>query len=187
MIVVKDDFSFGQKRDEHNGMIQCWFTHDALNEIKKLNLKNKIIWAWGAGLGDSWLAMQCKKLYVVERDEQWLMKASAECGRFGVNNVEYFHRPCEEGSGAEEMYCEIPKDVRPDVFIVDDVYRYECILKAIEMKPNITIIDNYNQDYVFICPSAEDALDGFRCQIFPQKDHTNFEKRRWKTAIFYIE
>lgn len=181
-----DNFSFGQKRDEHNGMVQCWFTHDALDEIKKMNLTNKVIWAWGGGLGDVWLAMQCKKLYVVERDEQWLMNVSAEFGKFGVNNVEYFHRPCQEGSGEDKMYCEIPEGIQPNVFIIDDVYRYECILKALEYKPKFIIIDNWQQDRVFICPDAEIALDQYRCQIFPQKDHTDFDTRRWKTAIFYI-
>lgn len=180
------ELSFGQRKDSQ-GWVQPWFTHDCLDEIEKWDLSNKIIWMWGAGKGDAWLAKKCKELYVVERDQEWLIKAAEVCQVHGVNNVKYFHRPCEEGSGFQDMYCGVLDGVKPDIFIADDVYRYECILKAIEMKPCVLIVDNWMQDFVFICPDAEIALDQYRSQVFPQKNHTNFEKRRWKTAIFYIE
>lgn len=124
---------------------------------------------------------------MVERDTQWLMKSVDAIAANQISNVTYYSRPCNEGSGSDAMYCEIPDGVRPDVFIVDDVYRYECILKALEFKPCLLICDNWWQDFVFICPAAKEALQEFEQKIFSQPDHTNHEGNEWKTALFYIK
>lgn len=172
------ELSFGQRIDLENGLVESWFTHGALDEIKKHDLSDKVIWMWGAGMGDAWLAKRCKELHIVERDHNWLINQAI--------GVKYYHRPCNEGSGSQDMYCEIPPDVRPDVFIVDDAYRYEAILKALEYKPCTLIVDNWQQDYVFICPSAEDALKDYNRRLFIQADHTDHEGRPWCTAMFEI-
>src|SRR5689334_22744208 len=123
-----------QKVDD-NGLIMPWLTHNSLEAIKAMDLSDKVVWMWGSGYGDAWLAKKCKQLYVVERNEEWLYKAQEICQMNNVSNVTYFHRPCNEGHGQDGMYCEIPEGIIPDVFIVDDVYRYECILMALEFSP----------------------------------------------------
>lgn len=159
-----------------------------MGEIAKLDLSGKVVWSWGAGLGDAWLAQRCKHLHVVERDTQWLMKSADVLAANQIANVTYYSRPCNEGSGADEMYCEIPEGVVPEVIIVDDVYRYECIVKALTMpRPLLLIVDNWWQDFVFICPAAKEALQEFEQKIFSQPDHTNHEGNEWKTALFYIK
>lgn len=181
------ELSFGQRVDPENNLVELWLTHGALDEIKKMDLSDKVVWMWGAGMGDCWLAKRCKELIIVERNEEWIHKSADILAANGVTNVTYLYRPCNEGSGAQDMYCEIPEGIRPDVFIVDDAYRYECILKALEYKPCILIVDNWQQDYIFICPSAEDVLKDYESKIFVQPDHEDHEGHPWQTAIFYIK
>jgi hypothetical protein len=177
------ELSFGQRIDPENGLIECWFTHGALDEIKKMDLSDKVVWMWGAGMGDRWLKNMCKELHIVERTHDWLGDQ--------VGGIRYYHRPCNEGSGAQDMYCEIPEGVNPDVFIVDDAYRYECIVKVLEcskkgQKDIILIVDNWQQDYVFICPSAEEILKKYKGKFFVQPDHKDHEGHPWQTAIWEL-
>lgn len=181
------NLSFGQRVDPQNGHIESWFTHGALDEIKKMDLSDKIIWMWGAGMGDLWLSKRCKKLYIVERVQEWIYKNIELQSANGVTNIEYIYRPCNEGSGAQGMYCEIPERVKPDIFIVDDAYRYECILKAIERRPCALIVDNWQQDYVFMCPAAIEAVRDFKGDLFIQTDHIDHSGNPWTTAIFYLK
>src|ERR1700749_1702465 len=179
-----DDLSFGQKIDPATGLVMAWLTHGALDEIAAMDLSDKIILEYGAGLGDAWLATRCKKLYVIERNPEWLIKSREIVLANGITNIEYIPRPCNDCFGKEEYYCEVPEGVKPDVFISDDAYRYECILKAIEYKPCILIVDNGQQDYVFISPAAEEAVKPYEGKCFIQADHENHEGRPWQTGIW---
>ena len=91
------ELSFGQKYDD-NGLVMPWFTHGALDEIKSMDLSDKNVLMFGAGLGDAWLAKRCKSLTVIERNEDWLYKAAENCGRNGAF-VNYIHRPCNDSDG----------------------------------------------------------------------------------------
>ncbi len=184
------ELSFGQRVDPSNGLVMPWFTHPALDEISAMNLSNHTILMFGSGLGDAWIARRCKKLYVVERNQEWLQRASGMAAANGANNIEYLFRPCNDSSGAQDMYCELP-DENIDVIIVDDAYRYECIVKAIEHSKTrfqgiILIVDNWQQDYVFICPAAEELLKNEMQKIFVQENHTDHSGRPWATGIFYL-
>lgn len=185
-----NELSFGQRIDD-NGLIMPWLTHGALDLIYNTELSDKVVFMYGAGLGDAWLAKRCKKLYVVERNAEWLMKASYVCGMNAITNIEYFHRPCNDCSGMDDYYTEIPERIQPDVIIVDDAYRYECIIKSIGYSKSsgkniLLIVDNWQQDYVFICPAAEEALKEYAKVIFVQADHTDHVGRPWTTAIFNL-
>ena len=174
-----NDLSFGQRIDPENGLVELWLTHGALDAFKKMDLSDKIVWMWGSGMGDAWLNARCKELHIVERNHDWLEKA--------VFGPRYYFRPCNEGSGAQDMYCEIPDNVRPDVFIVDDAYRYECILKALEYKPCTLIVDNFMQAFVFMCPSAVEALKEYEGVLYEQEDHMDHDGiNKWKTGIWNI-
>lgn len=185
------NLSFGQRRDLENNLVQCWFTHGALDEIIAMDLSDKNILMFGAGLGDCWLAKRCKSLTVVERNEEWIYKASELCGANGVF-VHYLHRPCNEGSGSQDMYCEIPNDKKFDVIINDDCYRTEvCEIAVNYFKNNgggILISDNWVQSYVWISPKAEEIMQPFEAHIHEQADHLdNDGVNKWKTAIHFIK
>lgn len=172
---------------DDDGLVMPWLTHPSLEEIKRMDLSYKIVWMWGAGMGDAWLAKRCEKLYVVERNSEWLYKSQEMCQMNNIQNITYFHRPCNDCSGMDGMYCEIPDGIIPDVFIVDDAYRYECIVMALEFSPCTLIVDNWWQDYIFMCPAATELLKDYEQKIFEQEDHKHHEGNKWKTAVFYIK
>jgi len=183
------ELSFGQRIDPENGLVECWFTHGALDWIKQQDWSDKVVLMFGAGLGDAWLAKKCKLLYVVERNGEWLTKARNNCQENFVYNHVYCYRPCNDCSGEDEKYCAIPEGCEPDVIINDDAYRYEVIVKALSMKrPLFLITDNWQQSYVFICPAAEELLKDYESLIFEQTDHLdNDGVNKWKTAIHFIK
>ena len=96
-----------------------------------MDLSDKNVLMYGAGLGDAWLAKRCKSLIVIERNEDWLYKAAENCVRNGAF-VNYIHRPCNDSDGKADYYCEIPTDKDYHVIINDDAYRTEVVFKAIE-------------------------------------------------------
>jgi len=180
--------SFGQRIDPANWLIQPWLTHGALDEIASWDMSDKNILMFGSGLGNRWLAARCKHLTVIERNEEWYNKAAEENRIHNTQNITMLLRPCNEGSGQAEYYTEIPNGMEYDIVIVDDAYRYECILKALTMKRPLTlIVDNWQQDYVFICPAAVDALKEFEGKYFIQQDHKDHEGNPWQSAIWQLK
>lgn len=182
----KQELSFGQRIDENNGLVECWFTHGALDWIKQQDWSDKNVLMFGAGMGDAWLAKRCKKLVVVERNLDWLNKAT-QYSDANNGNVFYEFRPCNDSSGMDEMYCAMPDGFIPDIVINDDAYRYEVIVKALTLpRPLILIVDNWMQDFVFYCPKGEELLKDFKQEIYPCTTHTDHEGNCWKTAIFHL-
>jgi predicted O-methyltransferase YrrM len=188
---MNNELCFGQRIDPASGLIQPWFTHGALDEIANMDLSQKIILMFGAGRGDAWLSRRCKKLIVVERNPEWLRIASESSKNNGCD-VEYIFRPCNEGSGAQDIYCVLP-DEDIDIIINDDAYRTEVCQLAVDYfskKPfgGILICDNWHQDYVWLSPKAEEIMQPYSSKIFSQPDHRDFENEgcEWKTAIFYL-
>ena len=142
-----EQLSFGQRIDPENNLCELWLTHGALDWIKQQDWSDKVVLMFGAGMGDTWLAKKCKKLHVVERNEDWMHKAMQKCAANGVF-VNYYYRPCNDSSGQQEFYLgDLPEC---DVLINDDAYRYEVIEKALTLpRPLTLVVDNWMQDYVF--------------------------------------
>jgi hypothetical protein len=188
------ELSFGQRIDPENGLVELWLTHGALDWVKQQDWSGKIVWMFGAGLGDVWLSKRCKELHVVERNAEWIYKQQELAVPNGVDNLFYYHRPCNDCSGMDKEYCDIPIGV--DVIINDDAYRTEVCIVAVDyfMKRNIhghgggvLICDNWIQSYVWISPKAEETMKPFRLEVFEQADHAdNDGVNKWKTAIFYV-
>lgn len=179
------ELSFGQRIDPQNGLVECWFTHGALDEIKSMDLSDKVVWMFGAGRGDIWLAKRCKKLYIVERNKEWIPPNMIES-----TGLQYIYRPCNDSSGSEEMYTELIDGI--DVIINDDAYRYEVCVKAVEYFKKkgggILISDNWKQSYVWISPKSEEVMEPFEAHIHEQSDHLdNDGVNKWKTAIHFIK
>lgn len=181
------ELSFGQRIDETSGLVECWFTWGALDAIKAMDLSDKVVWMFGAGLGDVWLAKRCKELHIVERDWAWINKCHEQKNINDVHNLTYYHRPCNDSSGMDEMYCDIPINV--DVVIVDDAYRYECIVKAFSLpRPLTLIVDNFMQAFVFMCPAAVELLKDFDGTLYEQENHEDHDGiNKWKTGIWNIK
>jgi hypothetical protein len=185
------ELSFGQKVDPDNNLVMPWVTDGCKDWLKKTDLSDKNILMFGAGMGDAWLAKKCKHLTVVERNEEWLHKAANYVGSNGAF-VYYIHRPCNEGSGFADFYCEIPNDRKYDIIINDDAYRTEVCQIAVDyFKANgggILISDNWIQAFVWLSPKAEEIMQPFKAEIFEQADHADHDGiNKWKTAVHYIQ
>jgi hypothetical protein len=190
MNITNIPLSFGQRIDPANGLVQPWFTHGALDEIERMDLSDSVIVMFGAGLGDSWLSHRCKKLYVVERNDEWLAKAKKLSDKYGNKNIEYIFRSCNDSSGAHEMYCKLPDD-DVNIIINDDAYRTEVCEMAVDYftkKPfgGILICDNWQQDFVWISEKAVEVMKPFQSHIHIQPDHEDHNGRPWQTAIFFL-
>jgi hypothetical protein len=187
-----NNLSFGQRIDPKTGMVEPWFTHGALDRIKSMDLSDKEILMYGAGLGDAYLAKRCKYLISIERNPEWGAKADTLAINNSITNYLPLYRPCNDCSGMDAYYTEFPKEMQePDVIIVDDAYRYECIVKAVEYaksvdKDVILVVDNWQQDYVFICPAAEELLKDRPIEIHRQQDHKDHSGKPWQTLIAYL-
>ncbi|RYS09911.1 hypothetical protein, partial [Staphylococcus pseudintermedius] len=87
----------------------------------------------------------------------------------------------------KENYPEFEPVSKINIAVVDGIHRYECAEYAVKvLKPEILIVDNHQQDYVFMCPSLDVLLEGVRMERFIQPDHENHEGNPWATAIFYL-
>lgn len=185
------ELCFGQKVDPADGLVMPWITHGALDELAAMDLKDKIILQFGAGMGDAWLAKRCRHLICVERKPEWLGVAKSGCKLAGVSNVTYLLRECNEGSGMADFYINPFPEDKIDIIINDDAYRTEvCKLAMDYFQANgggILICDNWWQDYVWKSPAAIEMLEPFRKNIHLQADHKDHEGDPWKTAIIYIE
>lgn len=179
-----------QRFDPTNNLVEPWFTHPALDVIKTWDLSNKLVLEWGAGLSTLWWADRCKYVMAIEADPTWFADVIRLKNEHGFQSKAEVHfRNVHEGDQTKiDFYTEVPAWFQPNIVVVDGVLRYECILKALTLpRPLMLIVDNWQQDYVFICPAAEEALKGFTGNVYIQSDHIDHSGRPWATAIFNIE
>lgn len=178
-----------QRFDPSNNLVEPWLTHPALEIIKSWDLSDKKVLEWGSGLSTAWWADKSKHVISIEADGKWFTDVHGILMEKGLKSkVDLIYRPVHEGDQTKiDFYTQVPAWHEPNIVIVDGVLRYECILKALTLpRPLTLIVDNWQQDYVFICPAAEEALKGFTGNLYVQPDHTNHEGRPWTTAIFNI-
>jgi hypothetical protein len=178
-----------------NNLVQCWFTHPCLDWMEQQDWTDKKVLQYGSGLGDAWLAKKSKYLISIERNNEWAMRVQEYVSENNIDNYELHYRPLNDGENQHERYIKLPvsyntQDVFvPDVIIVDDAYRLECIKYAISLKRNlILVVDNWMQSYVFLNTEARDILEPYEKLIFEQKDHKdNDGVNKWKTGVFFLK
>jgi len=178
-----------QRFDPTNNLVEPWLTHPALDVIKSWDLSDKLVLEWGSGLSTVWWANKCKHVMSIETDPIWFAEINKRLMADDlINKTNLFCRNVNEGDQSKiDFYTEIPAWYNPNIVLVDGVLRYECILKALTLpRPLTLIVDNWQQDYVFICPAAEKALEGFTGNVYIQPDHTNHEGNPWATGIWSI-
>ncbi len=185
------ELCFGQKIDPELGVLFPWYTHGALDRINFMDLSNKVVFEYGGGASTIWWAIKAKKVIGVDHNQEWFYKTDAElCARGVEMKTRLYWVNTHEGDTKEtrDLYVSCHNATeKPDIVIVDGVHRYECAEYAVKvLKPEILIIDNHQQDYVFICPSLDILLEGVRMERFIQPDHKEHDGRPWATAIFYL-
>lgn len=186
---MNEQLSFGQRIDESLGILEPWLTNPAMDVIKTWWLADKVVLEYGGGSSSIWWAAKAKKCYTIEANKQWYEDILKEKEQRYITNLDVILREVNEGDQTKvDYYTEVPKGCKPNIVLVDGILRYECILKALILpRPLTLIVDNWNQDYVFICPAAEKALEGQELLIFPQPNHENHEGNCWKTLIVHLK
>jgi len=182
-----------QKLDP-NGLVYPWWTHPFLNELENWGLEDMTWLEFGGGRSTAWLRSRCKFVVTLECNEEWADQAVSDCESKGLDNGAIYCRQINEGSQSQikEYFALIPQDLKFDIISVDGIFRTECLQWAIDHfkgRKGILIADNYDQDYVWISPKADEIMMPYKKSetIFYQPDHTNHEGKPWNTRFWIIE
>lgn len=180
-----------QEIDPSNNLVKPWFTHPFLEELATWDLKGKYILEYGGGKSSPWWREKSWYVATVETIEHWADKIKEWCNYFEVpGNGDVMYRPVNEGErDKEEWYVKAGDTfVNYDIVVVDGIFRYECMVHAIELlkdRGGKIIVDNWDQDG-FLCPACVELMATYEGHIYPQPDHTDHHGNCWKTAYFVI-
>ena len=185
---MSTELCFGQRYDSELGILEPWYTNPAMDRIKQINLSDKVVMEWGGGSSSLWWAMRCNAVYTIDHNKEWADRVVEMQYDHGVGSeCNYVNTHEGDTSINKDLYVRAYQGVKFDICIVDGVHRYECAEYAVKvLKPEILIIDNHQQDYVFMCPSLDILLEGVKMERFIQPDHTDHSGNPWATAIFYL-
>jgi len=175
-----------QIRSPKNGMIMCWWTHPMLELIEIWDWKDKNVLEFGAGRGTAWLRERSKFVISIEADLEWAEQARKDCAEYGLNNGGIYARQLPDGvQGTQpEYFGMIPNDIEFDIITIDGIYRTEAIKWAINHlkgREGLLIIDNLDQDFVWISPKAMELIEPYESEVFIQPNHINHEGKPWNT------
>lgn len=175
-----------QRHSPSNGMVQCWWTWDMLDWIETQDWEDKNILEFGAGRGTAWLRDRSKFVISIEADLEWAEQARKDCAGYGLDNGAIYAKQLPDGvQGTQpEYFGMIPTDIKFDIISIDGIYRTEAIEWAIEHlkgRDGLLIIDNLDQDFVWISPKAMELIAPYESKVFYQKEHTNHEGKQWNT------
>lgn len=175
-----------QRHSPTNNLIQSWWTHPMLDLIETWDWSDKNLLEFGAGLGTAWLRDRCKWVDSIEADIEWSHRAEMQCSIHNKFNGRMFAKQLPDGvQGVQEEYFGmIPTDKQYDIVTIDGIYRTEAIEWAINHfkgREGLLIIDNLNQDYVWISPKAMELIEPYESEVLYQPNHINHEGKQWNT------
>jgi len=189
----RNDLVEWQIQEAETGLVKCWWTHPFLDWMDTQDFRNKTWLEFGAGLGTAWLRSKCKWVNSIEASRDWAARASYECE---VNNqyngtIRTYEHDLRDGVALEELpkYMTLIPEKQYDVISIDGIYRTEMVQWAIDhLKGHggIIICDNWQQDFVWISPAAEEMLSPYKINRFAQPNHVNHEGRPWNTSYWII-
>lgn len=179
-----------QRHSPTNGLVQCWWTHPMLDLIETWDWKDKVMLEMGAGLGTAWLRDRCKWVDSLEADLEWAKRAEEYCQANGKTNGVIYAKQLPDGvQGTQPKYFGMIPDKQYDIISIDGIYRTEAIewaLNHFKGRNGLLIIDNLDQDYVWISPKAMELLEPYKGEIFIQKNHVVHEGKPWNTRYYNI-
>lgn len=175
-----------QIRSPKNGMVMCWWTHPILELIETWDWKDKNVLEFGAGRGTAWLRERSKFVVSIEADLEWAEQARKDCADYGLQNGAIYSMQLPDGvQGTQPTYFGlIPTNIKFDIITIDGIYRTESIEWAINHfkgRDGLLIIDNLDQDFVWISPKAMELIEPYESEVFIQPNHINHEGKPWNT------
>ena len=180
-----------QRIDPVNGLIEPWLTHPFMDMIKTWDLSNKTILETGGGRSTAWWRSKAKWVDTIESSEEWETQIINDLNTAGLNNGRLFCKELPDGvqDKKQKFFDMIPTDMQYDIVIVDGIWRFEMLQWALDHfkeKGGIIIADNWQQDYVWISPAAEDLMNPYKIHRFEQPNHINHEGKPWNTSYWII-
>lgn len=181
-----------QIRDKYD-IVYPWWTHPFLEVLETWDLKDKNWLEFGGGHSTIWLRSRCKWVDTIETDQKWIGDILTVCDAYKRDNGAIFHPTNAAVEGKElgaEYLSYVPQDKIYDIISVDGIYRTETLEWAVEYgrRHGVTIvIDNLDQDYVWISPRAMKAIEPYEVHTFVQPNHTNHEGKPWNTRYLRVE
>lgn len=175
-----------------NGLVYPWWTHPFLDLLETWDLKDKTWLEFGAGRSTAWLRSKCKFVASIEANLEWAAQAGRDCYESGrTNGVIKCENDLPDGvqERKQEYFDLIPDGEVFDIISVDGIWRNECLQWALDHfkgRGGILIADNFDQDFVWISPAADELMKPYRENIFYQPGHTNHEGKPWNTRYWTI-
>jgi hypothetical protein len=182
-----------QRQSPESGLVQCWWTHPFLDWMDTRDFSKKTWLEFGAGLGTAWLRSKSHFVDTIEANREWALRAALECELFGLNNgdIYCYQNDLRDGVVLEDLpkYMALIPQKQYDVISIDGIYRTEMVQWAIDHlkgRNGILIADNFDQDFVWISPAAEEMLAPYKRNKFLQPNHINHNGKPWNTSYWII-
>lgn len=166
-----------QHRDESlGGILFPWYTKSFLDELVTWDLKDKVVFEYGAGASTLWWDKKAKRVFAVESNMQYLEAVRAKVDEMGI------YYAC-----TKETYLKFisKPGIQFDIVVVDGEpveWRDECVERALKyLKPGgKLIIDNWLQPSVWMAnEEMQQLLSQYPVKVYRQGNHID-----WQTAVF---
>lgn len=173
-----------------NGLVYPWWTHPLLDVLEQADFSRSTWLEFGAGRGTAWLRSKCRWVDTIETSDQWAADVDLECREHGLLNGSIHGQHLHDGV-SEHMapYFAMIPDRQYDVISVDGIFRDECLQWALDHfkgRGGLLIVDNLDQDYVWISEKAMELMKGYPCEIYYQPFHIHHEGRPWNTRLYLV-
>jgi hypothetical protein len=173
-----------------NGLVYPWWTHPFLEVLEKWDLKETTWLEFGGGRSTAYLRSRCKWVDTIEANSEWASQAHKDCAGANLSNGVIYSSDIPDGiQGMQEKYFGMIPDTVYDIISIDGIFRTEAIQWAINHfkgRDGVLVLDNLDQDFVWISPKAMELLEPYKGEIFIQPNHTNHEGKPWNTRYYKI-
>lgn len=180
-----------QRIDPENGLVEPWLTWPFMEWVKTIDLSDKVILEFGAGRSTAWWRKKAKWVDSIDASSEWVAQAENDCAAAGLVNGKIFYDNIPDGLATQylQKYISLIPEKQYDVVVVDGIYRTEMLQWALDHfkgRGGLLIADNWQQDFVWISPPAEELMNPYKLNRFVQPNHTNHEGRPWNTVYWEI-
>lgn len=158
-------------------LLYPWYVKPFLDLLSTWDLKDKIIFESGCGSSTLWWVEKCKFVYGVETSGDYI--TAIESGLQGKHNYNIFHETEVEKFANAPIYV----GKKFDIFIIDGVWRDECVPQAIQTLKDggILIIDNWLQPSVGVASEEiQQLLSKYEGEVFKEPTHPDWQTAYWR-------
>jgi hypothetical protein len=184
--------SVREKRSvDAKGLPLPWLSYPAIEFIGERLNQSQVLYEYGCGGSTLWFAQRCKQIYSVEHHEQWRDEFSK---RLPANAqiifkplgcaVDYLNVAFTKTSSRNEYSDSILSSPRPDVVVIDGIFRNACAAAACEAVSESGVLIYDNTDF----PETQEGIAYLRSRGWRQLRFVGmspiFDKLS-ETSVFY--